>query len=458
MSLRGRAVAYVVVLHLIFAGLGVYLFRASRFWLFGVEAIFVLSLIVGLLLVRDMYRQLGLAAEGLRLIRDEEFTSRFLEVGQPEIDALIGVYNRMVDHLRDERVRLAEQHQFLSQVLHVSPSGVVILDFDQRVSSLNPAAERLLDQPASAVVGRRLDALGSPLADALASLMPGDARVVGLRGARRVKCHHGTFVDRGFPRSFLLVEELTEELRQFERAAYEKLIRVMSHEVNNTVTASNSLLHSSLTYAHELSAGNRDDFEQAIGVVIERTEQLSGFMRGFADVFRLPPPLLLPCDLVAVLQGLVRLLAARPDAARITWSWDMDQPSLRVAIDRGQMEQALLNILKNAIEAIDGEGTITVRLTTDAGRPTLRIEDTGPGMSPEVLSNLFTPFFSTKPHGQGIGLTLVQEILAGHGFDFGLERTGQGTTRFTIVLVANVARAAAGRVASMPRGIGRGQP
>ena len=88
-----------------------------------------------------------MAAEGLRLIRDEEFTSRFLEVGQPEIDELIGVYNRMVDHLRDERVRLAEQHQFLSQVLHVSPSGVVILDFDQRVSSLNPAAERLLDRP-----------------------------------------------------------------------------------------------------------------------------------------------------------------------------------------------------------------------------------------------------------------------------------------------------------------------
>ena len=93
--------------------------------------------------------------------------------------------------------------------------------------------------------------------------------MVGLLGARRVKCHHGTFVDRGFPRSFLLIEELTEELRQFERAAYEKLIRVMSHEVNNTVTASNSLLHSSLTYAGELEAANRHDFEQAIGVVIE---------------------------------------------------------------------------------------------------------------------------------------------------------------------------------------------
>src|SRR6185295_12371377 len=144
-----------------------------------------------------------------------------------------------------------------SQVLQVSPSGVVILDFDGNVSSLNPAAERLLDRPAAAAVGRRLGALGSPLAEALAVLDPGDARLVGMLGARRVKCHHGTFIDRGFPRSFLLIEELTEELRQFERAAYEKLIRVMSHEVNNSVAAGSSLLHSCLTYGAELTDASR---------------------------------------------------------------------------------------------------------------------------------------------------------------------------------------------------------
>jgi two-component system nitrogen regulation sensor histidine kinase NtrY len=438
-SLRGRSIAYLVSLHVLFASLAVYLFLENPFWLLGIETVFAVSLVVGLRLSREMYRQLGLAAEGLRLIRDEEFTSRFLPVGQPEIDELIGVYNRMVDHLREERVRLAEQHQFLSQVLHVSPSGIVILDFDQQVSSLNPAAERLLDRPASVVIGRRLDLLGSPLATALASLEAGESRVVGLLGARRVKCQHGTFVDRGFPRSFMLVEELTEELRQFERAAYEKLIRVMSHEVNNTVAASNSLLHSSLTYSGELGAANRPDFEQAIGIVIERTAQLSAFMRGFADVFRLPPPLARPCDVVAVLEDLARLAGARPDAAGITWRWELDRASAVLLVDRGQMEQALLNILKNAIEAIDGLGTITVRLTSAPGGPTLAIEDSGPGMTAEAQANLFTPFFSTKPHGQGIGLTLVQEILTGHGFDYALERTTHGTTRFTIVLSAGPA-------------------
>ncbi len=434
MSVRGRAIAYLVALHGIFAGLGVYLFFHNPFWLLGVEAVFVASLVIGWRLSGEMYRQIGLAGEGLRLIRDEEFTSRFVPVGQPEIDDLIAVYNRMVDHLRMERVRLAEQHQFLTQLLAVSPSGVVILDFDRRVASLNPAAERLLDRPAAVAVGRPLDALGSPLAEALASLAPGDARLVGLLGARRVKCHHGTFLDRGFPRSFLLVEELTEELRHFERAAYEKLVRVMSHEVNNTVTASNSLLQSSLTYAGELQAASRHDFEQAIGIVIERTEQLSSFMRRFADVFRLPRPSRQPCDLVPILEGIVRLLSATPHAAAVAWRWELDRPSVCVDIDRGQMEQALLNILKNAVEAIDGDGTIALRLTTSGGRTTLTVEDTGRGMTAEAQANLFTPFFSTKPHGEGIGLTLVQEILAGHGFHYALERTEWNTTRFTVVL------------------------
>jgi two-component system, NtrC family, nitrogen regulation sensor histidine kinase NtrY len=433
-TLRARIAAYLIVLHLIFAGLAVFLFLNNPFWLLAVEVVFAISLVVGIRLTRDTFRNLGFAAEGLRLIRDEEFTSRFIEVGQPEIDDLIGVYNRMVDHLRDERVRLAEQHHFLSQVLQVSPSGIVILDFDHRVATMNPAAERLLDTAAAGIIGQRIESLESPLAAALSTLAPGEARVVGLRGARRVKCQHGTFIDRGFVRSFLLVEELTEELRQFERAAYEKLIRVMSHEVNNTVAASNSLLHSSLNYAGQLDAASRQDFTEAIGIVIERTGQLNAFMRGFADVFRLPPPLLQPRDLLAVLEGIVRLLSAKPDAAGIVWRWDLDDSAVWVPMDRGQLEHALLNVLKNAVEAIDGEGTITLKVASRLGRPALVIEDSGPGISPEAQANLFTPFFSTKPHGQGIGLTLVQEILTGHGFDYTLERTLDNTTRFTILM------------------------
>ena len=291
---------------------------------------------------------------------------------------------------------------------------------------------------AAAAVGRRLEALGlAARRRARGARVPAMPRLVGMLGARRVKCHHGTFLDRGFPRSFLLVEELTEELRQFERAAYEKLIRVMSHEVNNTVAASNSLLHSSLDLrrrARRRATGV--DFEQAIGIVIERTEQLNSFMRRFADVFRLPPPLTQPCDLVADPRGHRRGCSrADADAARRrAGAGSSTQPAIvRSTIDRGQIEQALLNILKNAVEAIDGDGTVTIR--RDGG-----------GRTHDADHRRHRAGHQRRSAGQPVHAVLQhQAARPGHRPDAGpgdsqrarlrlrLERTPQGTTRFTVV-------------------------
>jgi two-component system, NtrC family, nitrogen regulation sensor histidine kinase NtrY len=434
MSLRGRFLAYLIVLHVIFAGLAVYLLSRHRVWLFAVEALFVISLAVGVKLSRDTFRTLGFARHGAVLIKDQEFTSRFLEVNQPEVDELIGVYNLMVDHLRAERTRLQEQQQFLAQIVRASPSGIVILDFDGRVAEVNPSAERLLAQPAATLIGRGLAEIRSPLAEALTSLQSGEARIVGLSGARRVRCQRGAFVDRGFHREFLFIEELTEELRRFEKAAYEKLIRVMSHEVNNTIGASNSLLHSCLTFANRLEPDARPDFQRALRIVIERTDELNGFMRSFADVVRLPPPVKRQAEILPMLEDIVRLVSASPEGSRVTWLWDVADPTVRAMMDRSQMQHALLNVVKNAVEAVDGDGRVRIQVARQNGRATVVVEDSGPGIEPEAQANLFTPFFSTKPGGQGIGLTLVQEILSGHGFEYSLEGPPGGPTRFTVVM------------------------
>jgi two-component system nitrogen regulation sensor histidine kinase NtrY len=432
LSLRWRVLIYVAVLHLLFAGLAVYLFRDNGLWLFAIEAVFAVTLAVGISLTRALFRR-SFAIEGSQLIREHEFTSRFLEVGQPEVDALIRIYNQMVDHLRDERTRLQEQHYFLSRILQVSPLGILTLDFDDRVALVNPSAGRLLAQPADALLGRRLADIVTPLAETFATLESGESRVVSVQGARRVKCHRGTFLDRGFPRTFLLMEELTEELRQFEKAAYEKLIRVMSHEVNNTIGASNSLLHSCLTYAGELTPDNRKDFEEAIGIVIGRTEQLNRFMRSFADVVRLPAPILEKATLEPLLARIARLMEVESEKRAIRWRWEVQDGASPVRVDRGQIEQAFVNIFKNAIEAIGSDGVITVRLLRQDQRAAVVIEDTGPGIAPEARANLFTPFFSTKEAGQGIGLTLVQEILTQHQCEYALEGPPGGPTQFTIV-------------------------
>jgi len=430
---RTRFTVYLVIVHLLLAGVtGLVLSLKNPLWLLAAEATFVVSLAIGITLTRKMFDTVGHSAIASQLMRDGEFASRLLPVGQPEIDDLIGVYNRMADHLRDQRTQLQEQQHFLADVLRVSPAGILVLDFDRHVVSINPAGERLLGRTVNDIAGVRLDDVDAPLARSLATLRGGQTVVITSNSSRRIRCHHGTFVDRGFRRSFLLVEELTEELRQAERSAYEKLIRVMAHEVNNSVTASNSLLTSSLTYGAELSADSHRDFDHAIGIVIQRTAQLNQFMRSFADVFRLPAPFKQPERVVDVLESTVRLVSARPDAASVTWTWDVDDRSLTVPMDRGQMEQAFINVLQNAVEA--EAGSIAVRLRSKNGnRPTLRIEDSGSGPGPEAQSNLFTPFFSTKPNGQGIGLTLVREILSAHGFDYSLHKQPGEPTTFTIV-------------------------
>jgi signal transduction histidine kinase len=229
------------------------------------------------------------------------------------------------------------------------------------------------------------------------------------------------------------MEELTEELRLYEKAAYEKLIRMMSHEVNNSVGASNSLLTSCLAYSHQLPEEHRRDFEAALGIAIGRTNQLDAFMRGFADVIRLPAPVPQPCDVRTMLHNVAALMKAQCDERRVAWCWAEDEVLPPVAVDPVQMEQVFLNIAKNAVEAIGHDGRITVRTWRKDGRPAVAIEDTGPGLSAEVRQNLFTPFFSTKEGGQGIGLTLVQEILASHRFQYSLDSAAGGPTRFTIV-------------------------
>jgi nitrogen fixation/metabolism regulation signal transduction histidine kinase len=449
-SLRWQFLVYLGILHLgVAAGALRFLWPEHRVWVLGLEAFLVVSTLVGLRLVRRMFEPLDLVRSGVQLMQESDFTTRFRERGAPELDELIRVYNGMADHLRDERARGEEQELFLERVLTASPSGVVTLDLDGRIATLNPSAERFLARAlatsrsaapvaraaeggSSPFVGRRLADLGAPFTDALAQLEPGASRVLGL-GRRRMRCQRGEFFDRGFARPFLLVEELTDELRRSEKAAYDLLIRTMSHEVNNTTGAVSSLLRSCARYGAQIAGRDRADFDAAIEVAIRRSAHLNQFVKRFADVVRLPPPRLEPTDLAALLDGLARLVGPELRERDVRLVRDVE-PVPVVRLDPAQMEQALLNIVRNAAEAIGRDGTVTLRAARQGEATVLVVEDTGPGIAPEVRDRLFTPFFTTKENGQGIGLTLVREILEAHGFDFWLDGPPGGPTRFTIVM------------------------
>jgi nitrogen fixation/metabolism regulation signal transduction histidine kinase len=434
-NLRRRFIVYLVVVHALLAVAAGYLLQRDRLWLIAVEAAFVVTFVWGVLIVSRLSTTLAVMRQSSQLLDDGELTTRFLEAGHPDVDLLVQVYNRMVDNLRDERVKLQEQQYFLGRLLDVSPAGVVILDHEGRVSSANASAQRLLGRPEADLVGKPLAGDAGPLADAIAAVPVGAAVVVPSQDGRRVRCQSATFVERGFPRRFYLIEELTEELRRTEKAAYEKLIRQMSHEVNNSVGSTRSLLESSLAYAAALPPDARREMEQAIGVATSRLERLNAFMRSFADVVRVPQPRLQPTDVEALVDGCVTLMQAQAAPSRITWRRESSARVGVVAMDPAQMEQVLINVLKNAVEAAGDDGAITVRLgRDDDGRGIIQIEDSGPGIGDEARAQLFTPFFTTKQNGQGIGLTIVQEMLRRHGFAYSLDGPAGGPTRFRIVL------------------------
>jgi len=433
-TLKRRFLLYLAVVHLVFAACAVVFLRGHRAWLVAAEAVFAVTLVTGIRLTASFFRPLEMVRSGVRFLQDGDFGTRFRATGQADMDELVRVYNLMVERLRDERVRSEEQEHLLQKVLRESPGGISTLDVDGRVSSLSPAAESLLGVDADAVRGRPLSEAGSDFAAGLAALPLNETRVLAWRGRRRVRCQRLAFMDRGFPRSFLLLDELTAELHRSEKQAYEKLIRLMSHEVNNTSGAVQSLLQSCLAYRRYLPPGDREDFARALDVAISRTANLDEFMRGFADVVRLPAPRPHRDDLRPLLRQVAVLFRERCEAADVHLKLDLADDLPPVPFDAVQLEQAMLNIVKNAVEATESAGgsEVVIAAALRGGRVTLAVRDQGPGLDDETQAQLFTPFFTTRAGGQGLGLTMVQEILLGHGFDFSLENAADGGAVFTV--------------------------
>lgn len=432
MTLRRQFQLYLVLLHLAALGLAAWYHHVLGPWFFLVEFALLASLYVGLRLINTALKPLDFVKSFKDLLNEHEFSTRFSQIGQAEMDQLIGSYNTMLRNLYEERLRLGDQRGFLEQFMQATPVGVLITDFDGHITIANPAAAQFLGLPVSSLAGKRFGQLKSRLARQISALKPGESQMVQKQGARRLRVQRQAFADRGFEREFVLIEELTAVLNESERAAYEKLIRLMSHEVNNTVASTNSLLESSLSYADQVSVKDREDFTKALRVVITRNEHLNRFMRDFAQVVKLPEPSPRPVDLAELLQQLETIFQAQAAAQDIAWTSHIDPDLPMVMIDRQQFEHALINVLKNAMEAIGTEGDIEVRAERENGRTKLSVIDNGEGLADKPGEELFTPFYSSKSSGQGLGLTLVKEIMLRHQLEFDLHSLQDGRTCFYV--------------------------
>jgi len=431
MKLQYRFILFIFLIVVLFIGLSVQLLPDHK-WLFLISELVILLLIgFSIHLYQVFIRPVNLISAGIESIKDRDFNTTFLKVGQPEIDSLIGVYNKMIVRIRNERLEKEEQHYFLEKLINASPAGIIILDIEEKISLINPAANQLLSGQIESPAGMALGDIDSPLATELLQLNSGESKVISLGGIQKYKCQKAHFLDRGFPHHFIIIEELTDEIIHTEKNAYGKVIRMMSHEVNNSIGAINSILNTVLQFNTQLSEADRADYKEALSVAIERNNNLNNFMSNYADIIRLPMPRKETLDVCVLLDRVKILMNSELEQRSIHWEGEYTSKPIRIQADIEQIELVILNIVKNAMEAIGNHGTITAVTRSKLSR-TLIIRDTGSGISSEISSHIFTPFFSTKKDGQGIGLTLIREILINHGFQFSLNTSRPGCTEFSI--------------------------
>ena len=394
-----------------------------------IEGIVTLSLFYLLYFYRKVVKPLNSIAGGMDLLQAQDFSSRLAPVGQREADRIVSIFNRMMNQLKEERLHLREQNHFLDLLISTSPMGVIILTLDEQISMANKAALEFLNEKTEEdVLNKTMDQLRGNLAEELNRLPKETTTTIRLSDSHIYRCSHLSFIDRGFAHPFYLIESLTSEVMKAEKKAYEKVIRMIAHEVNNSVAGITSTLD---TIDDALQSMNdTEDIREVMKVCIERSYSMSRFITNFADVVKIPEPQLEEVhlnDRVVACKIFMENLCQNRD---IELRLELCEENPMVSMDTALFEQVIINIIKNATESIDTHGKIIIR--TSASPAMLEIGDTGKGISKETETKLFSPFFSTKPNGQGIGLIFIREVLMKHGCTFSLRTYQDGITRFRI--------------------------
>ena len=394
-----------------------------------IEGIVTFSLFYLIYFYRKVIKPLNSIAGGMDLLQAQDFSSRLSPVGQREADHIVSIFNRMMNQLKEERLRLREQNHFLDLLISVSPMGVIILTLDERISMANKAALEFLDEGTEEdIMNKTMDELSGSLAEELNQIPKDTTVTIRLSDSRIYRCSRLSFIDRGFAHPFYLIESLTSEVMKAEKKAYEKVIRMIAHEVNNSVAGITSTLDTIDDALQTID--DTEDIREVMKVCVERSYSMSRFITNFADVVKIPEPQKEKVHLNDRVTACKIFMENLCQNRNIDLHLELCEENPMVSMDTSLFEQVLINIIKNATESIDTNGKIFIR--TSASPLMLEIGDTGKGISKEVETKLFTPFFSTKPNGQGIGLIFIREVLMKHGYTFSLRTYPDGITRFRI--------------------------
>jgi len=377
------------------------------------------------------------ALEGAVLsYRDGDFSLNLAPDGPRELKALTRLHADMGLALREQRQHLAQRELLLDTVVQNTPTALVLTGAGGKVAIANLAARQLLGDGRS-LVGLDFAAVIAPLPEALRAALAGETDqlfAVTLPDGSEETFHHSTraFRLQGQPHRLRLLRRMTRELSRAEVATWKRVIRVLSHELNNSLAPISSLAHSGAELARR---GNTERLPQVLASIGERAAHLHGFLSGYASFAKLPTPRREAVEWAPFLNRLATLGE---------FTLEGDVPAEPGWFDAAQVEQALLNLIKNAHESGSDPGEITLRLALVGTELRIEVLDRGPGMSEAVLAQALLPFYSTKRSepglngeakgGTGLGLALTREIAEAHDGRVALSNRDGGGLRVVISL------------------------
>ncbi|PYP55473.1 MAG: PAS domain-containing sensor histidine kinase [Gemmatimonadetes bacterium] len=364
-------------------------------------------------------RPLQTVSNVLAALRERDYTLR-ARGSNPEdaLGLLLLELNSLGDDLRAQRLGALEATALLRRVMEEIDVAIFAFDAAHALRLVNRAGAALLGRAPEQLLGRDAASLG--LASSLAGDTPRVDTLAFPGRAGRWEVRRGTFRQGGLPHQLLVLTDVSRALSDEERQAWKRLIRVLSHELNNSLAPIKSIADSLLALITREPAARdqREDLRKGLGVIASRSESLSRLMAAYARLARLPAPRLERVAIQDWVRRVVALETRRPVAIR-------DGPNVTIQADGGQLDQLLINLVRNAVDAtLEANGAVEVGWETRNGQLDVWVRDEGAGLAD--TANLFVPFYTTKPDGSGIGLALSRQIAEAHGGTLTLSnRAGQ---------------------------------
>jgi two-component system, NtrC family, nitrogen regulation sensor histidine kinase NtrY len=383
----------------------------------------------------------------LNSIQYDDLSARYKTDGEnPAINRLNEEFNRVLERLRNLRKEKEADFQYMKNIVQHVGIGLLTFDKNGDVQIINTAAKRLLRVNNLHNV-RELAAISEPLVDLFFRLRTGGRDLVrmNVQGEMMQLAVYAIELNlKGKLFKLISLQNIHNELEEKEMEAWQNLVRVLTHEIMNSVTPISSLagtveddLKDKMQACAEGKSIREDDLEDlhlAVATIQKRSEGLIRFVQDFRNLTQVPQPKLEDVSVKPLLEELVMLHKSECEAAKINVILQFDDPELVIHADKALIEQVLINLYKNAMQAFDEENTsriIEVRAYRgEKSRPIISIKDNGTGIEPEALEKIFIPFFTTKKNGSGIGLSLSRQIMRKHQGTLGVRSKLEEGTEF----------------------------